>query len=116
MLAVKAAGDSTIAWDMSGNHRKVADTWELYRDAIIQGKLFHNGDKFLRMHALNAHLGHNRSGMIARKDGPESPRKIDAMVASYVAYAALQKYLETGKPRKTTRRTMLRDGAPEAWA
>lgn len=116
VLQVKAAGDSSIAWDMSGNHRKVASTWELYRAAIINGQLKHNGDKFLRMHALNAHLGHNKSGMIARKDGPESPRKIDAMVASYVAYAALQAYLERGKREKTTRRTMLRDGAPEAWA
>ena len=110
LLQVKPSGDSSIAWDMSGNHRKVAQMWELYYDAIKSGQLKHNGDKTLAVHALNAKRGRNRSGLIARKENPESPRKIDAMVASYVAYAALRAYLERGKRTTTYRRTMLRDG------
>lgn len=111
VLQVKSSADSSIAWDMSGNHKKVAQMWELYYDAVRTGQLKHNGNKILAVHALNAKRGRNRSGLIARKDNPESPRKIDAMVASYVAYAALQAYLERGKRTKTFRRTMLRDGA-----
>src|SRR5699024_1193619 len=50
-------------------------------------------------------------GLIARKDNPESPRKIDAMVAMYIAYAALEDYLQKGKKQQTYRRTMLRSSS-----
>lgn len=110
VLLVRASTDSTIAWDMSGNHRKVSAVWELYRAAIKNRQLRHNGDGFLRIHALNAQAGHNKAGLTARKEGPESPRKIDAMVASYVAYAALQAYLERGKaPARKGSGRMLRN-------
>lgn len=96
-LMVRPSNMSSIAWDMSGDHKKVASMWELYHSAIRTGQLKHNGDRVLRVHALNAKRGRNKAGLIARKENPESPRKIDAMVASYVAYAALQAYLERGK-------------------
>ena len=115
-LLVKATPNSTIGWDMRGSKERVAKTWELYRSSLIDGRLKHNGNKILRVHALNAKRGHNGKGLTARKESPESPRKIDVMVASYVAFAALQALLENGKrPQRThrqrangPRRTMVR--------
>lgn len=115
-LLVKASPNSTVGWDMRGSKERVATMWNLYRASIVDGRLKHNGDKVLRVHALNAKRGHNGKGLIARKENPESPRKIDVMVASYVAFAALQALLENGKrPQRThrqrangPRRTMVR--------
>lgn len=110
-LAVRAGPKSAIGWDMSGSGNRliVAEAWDRYLGAIREGHLFHNGNKLLRVHALNAKLGHNGKGRIARKENPDSPRKIDAMVASYVAYAALVALNERGKkPAKQYRRTMMR--------
>lgn len=110
-LGARASADSAIGWDMSGkgNRKRVADAWDAYLAALADGRLKHNGDPLLTMHALNAYRGHNGLGLVARKEKPDSPRKIDAMVASYVAYAALQAYLEKGKkPARKYRRTMLR--------
>lgn len=107
-LAVKAAGHSSIAWEMSSSNQKIGRAWEGFYDAIRTKRLKHNGDKVLRQHAINAKRGRGRGGLIARKDNPESPRKIDAMVAMYIAYAALEDYLQKGKKQQTYRRTMLR--------
>lgn len=108
VLSVRASDKSAIGWDMRGSREIIARGWEAFYGAIVDGNLKHNGDKILRVHALNAKRGHNGKGLIARKDNPESPRKIDAMVAAYVAFMALSKHLEKGKrPDKTYRRRMM---------
>lgn len=102
VLQVRATATSAIGWDMSGSgsRERVSKMWELYRSSIIEGRLKHNGSGILRLHALNAHMGHNGKGLIARKDKPDSPRKIDVMVASYVAFAALSSLIEKGTTPK----------------
>lgn len=96
LLEVKASGHSTIGWDMRGSRKRVSEAWEGYVSAVIDGRLKHNGNRILRSHALNARRGHNGHGLIARKEKRDSSNKIDAMVASYVAYAALTDLLEKG--------------------
>ena len=108
VLAVRATDKSSVGWDMRGSRDMISRGWESFYGAIKDGSLKHNGDKILRVHALNAKRGHNGKGLIARKDNPESPRKIDVMVAGYVAFMALQKYLEKGKrPERQYRRQMM---------
>src|SRR5699024_12483880 len=89
---------------MSSSNQKIGRAWEGFYDAIRTKRLKHNGDKVLRQHAINAKRGRGRGGLIARKDNPESPRKIDAMVAMYIAYAALEDYLQKGKKQQTYRK------------
>jgi len=108
VLAVRSSEKSSIGWDMRGSREVIARGWESFYAAIKDGSVKHNGDKILRVHALNAKRGHNGKGLIARKDNPESPRKIDVMVAGFVAYMALQRYLEKGKrPARQYKRRMM---------
>lgn len=108
VLAVRATDKSSVGWDMRGSREVISRGWEAFYGAIKDGSIKHNGDKVLRVHALNAKRGHNGKGLIARKENPESPRKIDVMVAGYVAFMALQRYLEKGKrPAKQYRRQMM---------
>src|SRR5690625_7353313 len=95
-------------WEMRSINQKVGRSCEGFHDPLRTKRLKHNGAKVLRPHAINAKRGRGRGGLIARKDNPESPRKIDAMVAMYIAYAALEDYLQKGKKQQTYRRTMLR--------
>lgn len=104
-LEVKASATSAIGWDMRGSKEKVSAFWDLFEGSILDGRLKHNGDGQLRVHALNAKRGHNGKGLIARKESPESTRKIDLMVAAYVAFVALQSLIERGStdPRRHVR-------------
>lgn len=107
-LAVQAAGHSSIAWEMTSSNQKIGRAWEKFYGAIQSKRLQHNGNKIFEIHAINAKRGRGRGGLIARKDNPESPRKIDAMVAAYIAYAALEDYIQKGKKTTQYRRQMLR--------
>lgn len=108
VLAVRATDKSSVGWDMRGSREVISRGWEAFYGAIKDGSIKHNGDKILRVHALNAKRGHNGKGLIARKENPESPRKIDVMVAGYVAFMALSRYLEKGKrPQKQYKRRMM---------
>ncbi|MDS2171619.1 terminase large subunit [Nesterenkonia sp. CL21] len=107
-LEVSDTSMSKVAFDMRQSKEKISRLFEAYRQAIRDKTLKHNGDPVLRVHALNAQMGHNGKGLIARKEKRGSPRKIDCMVASYVAFAALSAWIEKGKKKTQYRRRMLR--------
>lgn len=108
VLLVKASSNSTVGWDMRGHREEIARGTEAFLQTVLDGQIHHNGNKHLRSHVLNAKRGHNGKGLIFRKDNPESPRKIDALAAAFVAFMALNKYLESGKkPVTQYRRRML---------
>lgn len=107
-LGIRASTHSSIAWEMTSSNQKIGRAWESFYDAIRTQRLQHNGDKVLEQHMRNAHRGRGRGGLIARKENPDSPRKIDAMVAGYIAYAALEDYLQRGAKPTQYRRQMLR--------
>lgn len=100
--------NSKIGFDMRGSKEKVSRHFEAFRQAIRDKTLLHNGDGFWRTHALNAHMGHNGRGLIARKAKPDSPHKIDVMIASYLAYTALTTWLEKGRKKPQYSRRILR--------
>lgn len=103
-----SAPNSRIGYDMRGSKQKVAHSWEAYRQAIRDKTLRHNGNGFFRVHALNAHMGENGVGLVAKKAKKDSPHKIDVMVASFCAYTALTTWLERGKKKPQYRRQILR--------
>lgn len=107
-LAVKASGHSSIAWEMQSSNQKIGRAWESFYDAIRTKRLQHNGNKILEAHMTNARRGRGKGGLIARKENPDSPLKIDSMVAAYIAYAALEDYLQKGKKVRKYNRRMLR--------
>jgi phage terminase large subunit-like protein len=100
--------NSKIGFDMRGNKEKVARAFEAFRQAIKDRALFHNGDGFFKIHALNAHTSHNGHGITAKKAKPDSPDKIDVMISAYIAYTALRAWIERGKKKKDYSRKMLR--------
>lgn len=107
-LLVKASSTSTIGWDMRGHREEIARGTEAFLQTVLDGQIKHNGNPLLRRHVLNAKRGHNGKGLIFRKDNPESPRKIDALAAAFVAFMALNTYLEKGKkPATQYRRRMV---------
>lgn len=100
--------NSKIGFDMRNNKEKVARAFEAFRQAIRDQALLHNGDGFFKMHALNAHTSHNGHGITAKKEKPDSPNKIDTMIAAYIAYTALRSWIERGSKKKDYSKRMLR--------
>lgn len=105
-LLVKASGRSTVGFDMRGNKALISQTTEAIVGSIVDKRLSQNGDKHLRMHALNAKRRVNSYGLWFDKESPESSRKIDGFTATFLAYMALMKLNESGKKpqREYTRR------------
>lgn len=99
-LAVKAEGFSSIGWDMRQSLKKVTRAHERLMRTIFDGKLWHNGDRTLRRHVLNARQAHNNYGISFRKESRESPRKVDAYAAMLLAFECLHDLNSRGKTVK----------------
>lgn len=99
-LLVKATGNHSLVFDMRGNKAALANGHEALIQHVVDKRIWHNGDRLLRIHALNAVRHHNGVGVVPFKESPESPRKIDAYVAALLAFLALQKLLEARKERE----------------
>lgn len=105
-LLIKASPISAVGYDMRGNTQALTRGNEALIQAVRDGRIAHNGDPLLRRHALNARVRQNDYGISFRKDGPESPNKVDGYAATLLAYMALIKLSESGKkpPKKHKRR------------
>lgn len=105
-LLVKASSRSTVGFDMRGNKQRISQTTEAFVGSIVDGRLRHNGDRLMRTHVLNTRRRTNSFGLYFGKDSRESPRKIDAFAAAFLAYMALVTLAESGKklPKEYTRR------------
>jgi phage terminase large subunit-like protein len=57
-----------------------------FYSAVMGGQLAHDGDPRLARHLANAVLRDTAQGAYITKDGPNSPRKIDAAIAAVVAH------------------------------
>jgi phage terminase large subunit-like protein len=101
-LLVKASGNHSMILDMAGNKAAIAAGHESLMAHVLDKKISHNGDRLLRIHALNAVRHHNGAGIVPFKEAPESPKKIDAYVATLLAFMALEKLLESRKEREPT--------------
>lgn len=72
---------------------------ERFRTDTIAGKLTHDGGALLRRHVLSAHMRKVRTGYWIEKASHNSPDKIDAAVASVLAYEARNDALDAGVGR-----------------
>ena len=99
-LAVKAHGFSSIGWDMRSSLKIVTRAHERLMRSVFDGKVFHNGDRTLRRHALNARRRSNNYGISFGKESRESPRKVDAYAAFLLAFECLHDLETRGKTVK----------------
>lgn len=87
-LVAKATRDHPCEWWMTGGRASATvRALEQFHNAVIDGELTHQGDALSR-HAKNARRRPSRSGLQIAKENPDSPKKIDAVVAAVLAWAA----------------------------
>lgn len=88
-LKVKATQRHPIEWWVSGGRSYLmVRALEQFHSAVVDRELSHDGSRILTRHVLNARRRAGRSGMQIAKEHPDSPNKIDAAVASTLAWAA----------------------------
>lgn len=99
-LLIKATSKSTVGFDMRGNGERIARGNEALLAMIQNVKITHNGDKALRVHALNTKRRRSQWGLTFGKEHSESRRKVDMWAATLLAFIALTDYQESGKKPK----------------
>lgn len=88
-LAVKATRDHPIEWWMTGGRSNlIVRALDKFHSAVLDKELSHDGSSALTRHVLNARRRKGRSGIQIMKEHPDSARKIDAAVASVLAWQA----------------------------
>ena len=95
-----------IVWEWWTNRKKaMAESNERFHTAVMLGQMKHNNDPILTRHVLNAHIEETPWGDLLRKDIRGGSRKIDAAVASVLAFEARGEAIEDGflaKKKKNT--------------
>lgn len=88
-LLVKATNNHPIEWWMSGGRSVlIVRALDKFHSAVVERELTHDGSSVLMRHALNARRRASKSGLQIAKEHPDSPRKIDAVVAAVLAWQA----------------------------
>lgn len=101
-LKVKATRQNPIEWWMVGGRNiLVSRALESFHDAVVFGELTHDGSAVLTQHALNARRRPTRTGLQIAKEHPDSPRKIDAIVAAVLAWQCRLDALAAGLGQTT---------------
>jgi hypothetical protein len=67
---------------------RIAPATREYHTAVTTGALRHDGSATLARHHRNARVRPTRHGLVLRKETPRSPLKIDAAMASILAFSA----------------------------
>jgi hypothetical protein len=88
-LKVTAPGKNPLAWDMRGSLKRSTLAHERLVSAILEGRVFFDGDLTLKRHALNAKRRENKHGLSFGKASRESKYKVDAYAAWMLAHEAL---------------------------
>lgn len=93
-LKVNASPGNPVAFDMRGQQKKFALDCERFVDAVLERELIHDANPVLRQHVLNAKRHPTNFDAISiRKASKDSSRKIDAAVATVLAWGARQEFL-----------------------
>ncbi len=99
-VQVMASPGHPIAFDMRGQSKRFAFDCERFFDAVIERSVYHDGNKTLRQHVLNAHRHPTQWDAISiRKASKDSSKKIDAAVCAVLAFGARQDFLMSKKHR-----------------
>lgn len=100
-LKIKATLKHPIQWWMTGAEaRKVHAALESFFDGVVERQMTHNAEptSALHRHMMNARRRFSKSGYGIHKEHPNSANKIDAAVASVLAYQARLDALAKGVP------------------
>ncbi|GGX98505.1 terminase [Streptomyces fructofermentans] len=86
-LLVKSSVAHPIEWWMTGGRAlQIVRATRAFHDAVTDQELTHDGASALMRHVLNARRRESRAGIQIAKAHPDSSRKIDAAVASILAW------------------------------
>ncbi|MCX4971171.1 terminase [Streptomyces sp. NBC_00654] len=86
-LQVQATRNHPVEWWMTGGRSTlIVRALEKFHTALTEGELTHDGASALVRHLCNARRRPSRSGLQIAKAHPDSPNKIDAAVASVLAW------------------------------
>ncbi|GAA1160859.1 hypothetical protein F4556_005193 [Kitasatospora gansuensis] len=100
-LRVKSSAPHPIHWWMTGGRAlMIVRATQAFHDAVTDGELTHSGASALTRHMLNARRRESRSGIQIGKEHPDSPRKIDAAVASILAWQCRLDAIAKGATKK----------------
>ena len=94
-----------IAWDMRSRVSEFTFAAERFVTDVAARSLTHDGDSRLAAHVANARRNPNRWGVSIRKEGRESPRKIDLAVGAVGARKARADVLAVAANKPTRVRT-----------
>ncbi len=86
-LQVKVTAKDPIEY-WTNQYKRMAADLERFEQAVDAKHLSHPGDSAMSRHMKNARRYVHRSGLLIRKETPQSPKKIDAAMAGTLAYAA----------------------------
>lgn len=94
--------ERVLSWATSRDVQMAAALDRLRTD-VIAGTVFHDGDPVVTEHVANAYVRRKGAHMLVRKEHPQSPRKIDCLVAAALAYEARADAVAAGalKPAET---------------
>jgi phage terminase large subunit-like protein len=108
-----AYGDDVVREHATTRDYRMGPETSALHTALVAGELELDGDRRLRRHLANAHRRTTRYGPVLRKERPSSAAKIDAAVASVLAFAARNDALASNLDRRRRRRRR-RSGAQPA--
>jgi len=101
---VRSSQQHPIEWWMTGGRSAmIVRALERFHNALLDGGLTHSGESALTRHALNARRRPTRSGLMIAKENPDSPNKIDAVVAAVLAHEARLAAVSKGLARRKRR-------------
>lgn len=93
-IQVNASPGNPVAFDMRGQTKKFAFDCERFLDAVLEREVFHDGNKTLRQHVLNARRHPTIYDAVSiRKASKDSSKKIDAGVCAVLAFGGRQDFL-----------------------
>lgn len=84
-MLLKASATRPLEW-WTNRVRSMVTALERFYEAVVSRDLTHDGDSTLTRHVLNAKRRLGPSGVTISKEHPQSPRKIDAVMAAVLAY------------------------------
>lgn len=101
-LKVKGTRGHPIEYWMTGEPKRTVAALKAFKDAIIDGEMWHQGEPSLTKHVLHARKRTSTQGTQIAKSNPDSPDKIDAAVAATLAWAAALDAVAAGANRVNT--------------
>jgi len=84
----------------TNERRRMSAACDRFRTGVLEGDLSHDGSAVLARHVGHCVTKATPHGEIVGKDGPDSPRKIDAAVAAIVAYDRAMWHAANSVPRE----------------